>query len=50
MLQEAEYCKKVKEDHFNQPMNSTSMEKEDFKAATECHIYQKYFNEENVRV
>ena len=50
MLKEAEYCKKVKKDHFNQPMNLTSMEEEEFAAATECHIYQKYFTEDDVRV
>ena len=50
MLKEAEYCKKVKKDHFNQPMNLTSMEEEEFAAATECHICQKYFTEDDVRV
>ena len=48
MLQEAEYCKKVKKNHFNQLMNLTSMEEEEFEAATKCHICQKYFTEENV--
>ena len=38
MLKEAEYCKKVKKDHFNESMNLTSMEEEKFEAATECHI------------
>ena len=38
MLKEAEYCKKLKKDHFNQPMNLTNMEEEEFAAATECHI------------
>ena len=50
MLKEAEYCKKVKKHHFNQPMNLTSMEEEEFAAATECHICQKYFTEYDVRV
>ena len=50
MLQEVEYCKKVKKDHFNQPMNLTSMEEEEFAAATECHICQKYFIEDDIRV
>ena len=42
MLQEAEYYKKVRKDHFNQLMNLTSIEEEKFEAAAECHIYQKY--------
>ena len=50
LLQEVEYCKKVKRDYFNQPMNLTSIEEEEFEAATECHICQKYFTEEDVRV
>ena len=50
MLQEAENCKKVKKHHFDQPMNLTSMEEKKFKAATECHICQKYFTEATVRV
>ena len=50
MLKEAEYCKKVKKDHFNQPMNLTSMEEEELSAATKCHICQKYFTENDVRV
>ena len=40
MLQEAEYCKKVKKDHFNQPMNLTSMKEEEFETVTECYICQ----------
>ena len=50
MLKEAEYCKKVKKDHFNQPMNLKSMEEEEFAAATECHICQKYFTEYDLKV
>ena len=50
MLKETEYCKKVNKDHFNQPMNLTSMEDE-FEAAAEYYICQKYFTEEeDVRV
>ena len=30
-------------------MNLTNMEEEKFAAATECHICQKYFTEDNVR-
>ena len=50
MLKEAKYCKTVKKDHFNQPMNLTSMEEEEFAAATECHICRKYFTKDDVRV
>ena len=50
MLKEAEYCKKVKKDNFNQPMNLTSMDEEEFAAASECHICQKYFTKYDVRV
>ena len=43
MLKEAKYCKKVKKDHFNQPMNLTSME-EEFAAATECEVKKLFIN------
>ena len=50
MLKEAKYCEKVKKDYFNQPMSLTSREEEEFKAATDYHVCQKYFTEEDRRI
>ena len=50
MLKKAECCKKVKKYYFNQTMNLTSMEEEEFKAASECYICQNYFTEKDFRV
>ena len=36
MLEEVEYCKKVKSEHFNQDMVLTTADREDFEKAIKC--------------
>ena len=50
MLEEVDYCEKTKNEHFNQPMDLTNKDKENFQAATKCHICKKDFSEEDKRV
>ena len=50
MLEEVDYCEKTKNEHFNQPMDLTNKDEENFQAATKCHICKKGFSEEDKRV
>ena len=50
MLEEVDYCEKTKNEHFNQPMDLTNKDEENFQAATKCHICKKDFSEEDKRV
>ena len=50
MLEEVDYCEKTKNEHFNQPMDLTNEDEENFQAATKCHICKKDFSEEDKRV
>ena len=38
MLEEVDYCEKTKNEHFNQPMDLTNKDEENFQAATKYHI------------
>ena len=50
MLEEVDYCEKTKNEHFNQPMDLTNKDEENFQAATKSHICKKDFSEEDKRV
>ena len=50
MLEDVDYCEKTKNEHFNQPMNLTNKDEENFQAATKCPICKKDFSEEDKRV
>ena len=50
MLEEVDYCEKTKNEHFDQPMDLTNKDEENFQAATKCHICKKDFSEEDKRV
>ena len=50
MLEEVDYCEKMKNEDFNQPMDLTNKDEENFQAATKCHICKKDFSEEDKRV
>ena len=43
MIEEAEYCKQIKEKHFNQEMIITPKEEQQFKKSTKCHICNKKY-------
>jgi len=50
MLDEVRYCKNTIKCKFNKPIKMTSVDKENFKQATECHICGKKYTEDDVRV
>ena len=50
MLEEVDYCEKTKNEHFNQPMDLTNKDEENFQAAAKCHICKKDFSEKDKRV
>ena len=50
MLEEVNYCKKVKSEHFNQDMVLTTPDKEDFKNASKCHLCDEEYTVDDVRV
>ena len=51
MIEEAEYCKQIKEKHFNQEMIIAPKEEQQFKKSTKCHICNKKYttNDKKVR-
>ena len=50
MLEEVNYCKKVKSEHFNHDMVLTTADKEDFKNASKYHICDEEYTVGDVRV
>ena len=50
MIEEAEYCKQIKEKHFNQEMIITPEEEQQLKKSTECHICNKKYTTNNKKV
>ena len=50
MLDEVKYCKKVMKKYFNKPLRMTKDDEEKFQKADECHICNKKYNENDVRV
>jgi len=50
MLEEVNYCNKIKEEHFKKDMIITNADKMDFETADRCHICNKKYTHQDVRV
>ena len=50
MLDEVKYCKKVMRKCFNKPLKMTKEDEVNFQKATECHICNKQFTNDEIRV
>ena len=50
MLEEVEWCKKMKCKHFNKDMILTKDDKQNFKNADKCYIYNKKYSVKGIRV
>ena len=50
MLDEVKYCKKVIKQHFNKPLIMTKEDEKQFKKAEECHICNKKYTNQDIRV
>ena len=50
ILEELKWCKKVMKKHFNKPLKMSNEDEQEFKKSTRCHICDKKYNEEDVRV
>ena len=50
MLEEVKYCKKTMKKCFNKPLKMTSDDVDAFEKATECHICNKQYTSEDIRV
>ena len=50
MLEEVKYCKNVIKIEFNKPLRMTKDDEEKFKKANECHICNKKYTNEDIRV
>ena len=50
MLKEVKYCKDVMKEKFNKPLRMTKENEKEFKKAEECHICNKKYTEEDIRV
>ena len=50
MLEEVKYCKKTMKRCFNKPLKMTSVDVDAFEKAAECHICNKKYTSEDIRV
>ena len=50
MLEEVEYCKNLIKKEFNKPLRMTKDDEEKFQKANECHICNKKYTNEDIRV
>ena len=50
MLEEVKYCKNVMKKEFNKPLKMTKEDEEEFQKANECHICNKKYTNEDIRV
>ena len=50
MLEEEEYCKRMKEEHFNKPMIISDSDTEQFKKSKKCHICGKKYVKKDIKV
>ena len=50
MLEEVKWCKKVMKKYFNKPLKMSNDDEQEFKKSTRCHICDKKYTEEDVRV
>ena len=50
MLKEVKYCKNTIKTYFNKPLKMTDDDEKKFKNTTSCHICDKKYNDEDIRV
>ena len=50
MLDEVKYCKRIIKKEFNKPLNMTKENEEEFQKAEECHICNKKYINQDIRV
>ena len=50
MLDEVKYCKKIVKQQFNKPLKMTKEDEEKFKTSDKCHICNKKYSDEDIRV
>ena len=50
MLKEVNWCKSIIKNHFNKPLKMTEENEIDFKKAIKCHICDKHYKNEDIRV
>ena len=50
MLKEVKYCKKIMKKEFNKPLRMTKEDEEEFQKANECHICNKKYINEDIKV
>ena len=50
MLEEVKYCTKIMKKEFNKPLRMTKEDEEEFQKANECHIYNKKYTNEDIKV
>ena len=50
MLDEVKYCKRIIKKEFNKPLNMTKENEEEFQKADECHICNKKYTADDIRV
>ena len=50
MLEEVKYCKKIIKTFFNKPLKMMKDDEEEFQKAKKCHICDKKYTEEDIRV
>ena len=50
LLDEVKYCKQIIKKEFNKPLNMTKENEEEFQKAEECHICNKKYTDQDIRV
>ena len=50
MLEEVDWCKSIMEEQFNKPLVMTEENEIDFQKATKCHICDRQYQDEDIRV
>ena len=50
MLEEVKYCKKIMKKECNKPLRMTKEDEEEFQKANECHICNKKYTNEGIKV
>lgn len=50
MLKEIQYCQKIMKSEFNNPLELTDEDEQEFKTAEECHICGQKYSDKDVCV
>ena len=50
MLDEVKWCNGIKKNHFDKDMILTEENIKDFETADKCHVYDKKYTEEDIKV